>query len=358
MSVPSLYIGSTTNCAGKTTLNAGIGLRLQKEGLNLAFMKPVGQTPFMHDGQNGDEDAAYVQDILNLNNPLDLITPVLITQDFKVKAFNGQVDNREILLGKIREAKETLSLDKNLLLMGGTGNMFSNRYCGLDAITLINELDLKTIVIDRISQEVNYDTLIMLKDCLGDHLLGVVLNDVPQSFMSEAENIFVPFLQRNKIKVFGILPQDPIMGAIRIGVIAEGLGGRIVAAQHNSGRMVESFLIGTMQVDNFMTYFKRSAKQAVIVGGDRADVQLVAIEGECSCLILTGNIYPNDIILSRAETLNIPVMIVRDDTYTVAKRMERMLSRYRLRDAIKIRRASLMVSENIDFPALRRALQV
>ncbi|MDR1241846.1 MAG: AAA family ATPase [Deltaproteobacteria bacterium] len=358
MSVPALYIGSTVPYAGKTTLNVGIGLRLQKEGLNLAFMKPVGQIPFERDGQNGDEDAAYVQSVLNLDNPLDLITPILITQDFKVKAFNGQVDKKEILLEKIKKAIQKISPDKDLLLIGGTGSMFSNRYCGMDAITLINELDFKAVIIDRINHEINYDTLIMLKDSLGDRLIGVVLNAVPHSFMGEAENIFVPFLERNKIKVLGMLPQDPIMSAIRIDVLAECLGGRIVAAQRNSGRMVESFLIGTMQVDNFMTYFRRAAKQAVIVGGDRADVQLVAIEGDCSCLILTGNLYPNDIILSRAETLNIPVIIVRDDTYTVAKHMERILSRYKLRDAIKVRRAALMVSGQLDFQAMRQALRV
>jgi BioD-like phosphotransacetylase family protein len=358
MSVPALYVGSTTSYAGKATLNVGIGLRLQKEGLKVAFMKPVGQIPFELNGQKGDEDAAYVQNILNLDNPLDLITPVLITQDFKVKAFNGLADHKEILLGNIRSAMERVSRNQDILLMGGTGNMFSNRYCGLDAITLIKELELKTLIIDRVNQEINYDTLIMLKDSLGEHMIGAVLNAVPQSFMGEAENIFIPFLRRNKINVLGILPQDPIMSAIRIDVLAEALGGRIISAQRNCERMVESFLIGTMQVDNFMTYFRRAAKQAIIVGGDRADVQLVAIEGECSCLILTGNLYPNDIILSRAETLNIPVIIVREDTYTVAGRMERMLGRYKLRDAIKVRRAALLVSDNLDFQAVRQALRV
>ena len=52
--------------------------------------------------------------------------------------------------------------------------------------------------------------------------------------------------------------------------------------------MVENFLIGTMQVENFLTHFKKHRNSAVIVGGDRSDVQLVALEGDCPCLILTG----------------------------------------------------------------------
>jgi hypothetical protein len=38
--------------------------------------------------------------------------------------------------------------------------------------------------------------------------------------------------------------------------------------------------------------------------------------------------------------------------------MERILSRYKLRDAIKVRRAALMVSGQLDFQAMRQALQV
>ena len=82
--------------------------------------------------------------------------------------------------------------------------------------------------------------------------------------------------------------------------------------------MVENFLIGTMQVENFMTHFRKHKNSAVIVGGDRSDVQLVALEGNCPCLVLTGNLYPNDIILTRSEVLSIPIVVVRDDTFTVA----------------------------------------
>jgi BioD-like phosphotransacetylase family protein len=358
MSVPALYIGSTTHYAGKTTLSIGLGLRLQKEGLKLAYMKPVGQTPFEQGEQQGDEEAAYVQDILNLDNPLDLVAPVLLTPNFKVQAFNSPLVNRKKLLVKIKKAQEKLAQGKDLLLVGGTGNMLSNRYCGLDAITLIKELDLKTIVIDRINQEVNYDTLIMLKDSLGERMIGTVLNAVPQSFIGEAENIFVPFLKRNGVNVLGILPQDTLMNSIRIDVLSEGLGGRIIAAQHSAQRMVESFLLGTMQVDNFMTYFHRSENQAVIVGGDRTDIQIVAIEGECSCLILTGNIYPSDIIISRAETMNIPIIMSKEDTYTVAKNMERILQRYKLHDAVKVHQAAQIVGYHLDFHVLRQALKV
>ncbi len=356
MAAPGLYIGSTGAYAGKNTLNIGIGLRLQKEGLNPGYMKPVGAMPIEINGTQGDEDAFYVQDVLGISQPSDLVTPIMVTQDFKIRAFNGQLGESGKLLQQIENAYAKLSQGRDFMLVGGSGNMFSGRYCGLDAITIIKRLGLKAIVIDRLEHEVNYDTLVTIKDSLGDHLAGVVLNSVPATFLSEVENVIRPFLERNKITVLGVLPNDPLMSSIRADTLAEGLGGRVVAAQRSSERMVENFLIGTMQVENFMTYFRRVSNSAVIVGGDRADVQLVAIEGNCSCLILTGNLYPNDIILSRADALNVPIIMVRDDTYTVAKKMERMLGRHKLRDAIKISQAAQMISSNLNFAAIREAV--
>lgn len=358
MSTPGLYIGSTTTYAGKNTMNIGIGLRMQKDGFNPGYMKPVGAMPVEINGMQGDEDAFYVQDVLGITPQADIVTPVMVTQDFKIRAFNGQLGEQSKYLEKIKDSYEKLSKERDLMLVAGSGNMFSGRYSGLDAITIVKALGLKAVVIDRIQHEVNYDTLVTIKDSLGDLMAGVILNSVPATFNTEVETLIRPFLERHGIKVLGVLPNDPLMSSIRTDALAEGLGGRLVAAQRSAERMVESFLIGTMQVENFMTYFRKSSNSAVIVGGDRADVQLVAIEGNCSCLILTGNLYPNDIILSRADALNVPIIMVRDDTYTVAKKMEHMLGRHKLRDAIKIRQAAQIVSDNIDFEAIRSAVGI
>ena len=359
MRTPGLYIGSTTTYAGKNTMNIGMGLRFQKEGHNAGYMKPVGAMPIEINGVQGDEDAFYVQDVLGITPARpELVTPVMVTQDFKIRAFNGQLGGQDELLNKIESSYDELSKDRDLMLVAGSGNMFSGRYTGLDAITIVKKLGLKAVVIDRIQHEVNYDTLVTIKDHLGDLMAGVILNSVPATFNTEVESLIRPFLERQGIRVLGVLPSDPLMSSIRTDALAEGLGGRLVAAQRSSERMVSSFLIGTMQVENFMTYFRKSSNAAVIVGGDRADVQLVAIEGNCSCLILTGNLYPNDIILSRADALNVPIIMVRDDTYSVAKKMEQMLGRHKLRDAIKIRQASQIVSENVNFDAIKTALGI
>jgi BioD-like phosphotransacetylase family protein len=147
------------------------------------------------------------------------------------------------------------------------------------------------------------------------------------------------------------------MGAIKVSDLAERLGGKVISSHTRRTRWWR-LLIGTMQVENFMTHFRKNKNSAVIVGGDRSDVQLVALEGNCPCLVLTGNLYPNDIILTRSEVLEVPIVIVREDTFSVAKKMETILSRHKLRDVIKIRQGAQLVSSNIDYEYIKKSLNL
>ncbi|MFW6236640.1 MAG: phosphotransacetylase family protein [Desulfovibrionales bacterium] len=348
-----MYVGATSGYSGKNMIAMGLGLKYQKLGYNLGYMKPVGALPRETDGKLGDEDAFFVQDVLGIHADPSLVTPVVVNQDFKVEAFSGKCDD---LMPSIKSSYDALSKDKDIMLVAGSGSMYSGKYCNVDGVAVVKELGIKAVVIDRFQKELNYDYLVVLKETMGDGMVGTILNDIPVEFMDELNTMLVPFLERKGVKVLGVIPRDPLMGAIKVSSLAERLGGKIIAAQGKSNRIVENFLIGTMQVENFMTHFKKSKNSAVIVGGDRSDVQLVALEGSCQCLVLTGNLYPNDIILTRAEVLEVPIVVVRDDTFTVAKKMEAILSRHKLRDVIKIQQGAQLVSSNLDFEYLNEAL--
>ena len=351
--MPGLYIGATSGYSGKNMVVLGLGLHFKSQGKNVGYMKPVGALPVERGGKLGDEDAQFVQGVLGLEQDIAAMTPVVVTHDFKVKAFTNVCDN---LMPSIKESYDTLCAGRDLMLVAGSGSMYSGKYCGVDGIAICETLDLKCIVIDRFAKELKYDYLMVMREALGERMIGAVLNDVPPDFIEEVNEQLVPFLESRGVKVLGVIPSDPVMGTITVADLADRLSGKVVSAHGSANRLVERFLIGTMQVENFMTHFRKHRNSAVIVGGDRSDVQLVALEGDCPCLILTGNLYPNDIILTRSEVLKTPIIVCREDTFTIAKKMETVLARHKLRDKVKVEQGARLVADRLDTAHIAKVL--
>ncbi len=182
------------------------------------------------------------------------------------------------------------------------------------------------------------------------------MNKVTIEHKQSADEYAVPFLKRKNVDILGIIPHDSIVGSITVEELNEMLGGKVLCCHDKLSNFVEHFLIGAMQVDKAIEYFKKTRNNAVIVGGDRADIQLSAMESGSVCLILTGELYPSEIILSRAEEKDVPILVVREDTYSIAKKLEKLSVRLRLRDKAKVDRGMSLVIENVNFPLLYKKL--
>ena len=351
-----LYIGSTSGFAGKNLMVMALGLQLQKEGYKVGYMRPVGTSPIQKGDKMGDEDASFVQDVLGLDEDPELVSPVVATHDLQMQVFaEGCPD----LMGRIVNAYNTLSKDKDVMLVCGAGSfLHAGKYCNVAGIDVAQALGTRVLLVDRFFKEFSYDYLISAKEQLGEDLIGAILNSVPESRMDTVDSMLKPLMERRGIRILATAPQDSLLNAIRIGDLANRLGGKIISVPEKSDVVAEDFLIGTMQVENFMTHFRKKPNSAVIVGGDRSDLQLVALEGKCPCLILTGNLYPNDIILTRSEDLEVPIIVVRDDTYSVAKKMEKILESIKLRDRIKINHGAKLINSILDWATIKQSLEI
>jgi len=83
---------------------------------------------------------------------------------------------------------------------------------------------------------------------------------------------------------------------------------------------------------------------------------LAALETSTRCLILTGNLHPSPIILSRAEELGVPMILVPHDTLTTVEIIERFFGKTRFHQEKKISRLTDLLELRFDFAALYEAL--
>ncbi|MGC8838428.1 MAG: DRTGG domain-containing protein, partial [Anaerolineae bacterium] len=174
--------------------------------------------------------------------------------------------------------------------------------------------------------------------------------------MEFAETVIRPFLERRGVRVFGILPQERLLQSISVRELAECLGGETLCCPDRLDDLVEHLMVGAMSVDSALTYFRRKPNKAVITGGDRPDIQLAALETSTRCLILTGNLQPSAIILSRAEELGVPVIVVPYDTLTTVEIIERFFGKTRFHQEKKIARLMELLELRFDFQGLYEAL--
>jgi BioD-like phosphotransacetylase family protein len=351
----SVYVGSTPAYSGKNLTVMGLGQRFLKDGLKVGYFKPFGRLPIKIDGVLTDRDAWFIHRVLMLKDPVETLCPVVMTHDLMVECCQREVPGLE---EKVLDAFEQVSKGKDVVLIGGAGKLESGKSLNISGYDLIEKLNARVLLVDHYEKQLYLDGVLVARERLGTRLLGVVVSRVHADYVEKLQDLIVPFLERKGIPVFGILPYDAVLGSVMIGEVVDALGGDVLCCRNKIDGLIEHFLIGGMQVDRALEYIRKARNNAVIVGGDRADIQLAAIEATTQCLILTGNLYPNEIVISKAEMRGVPIVVVRGDTYSVAKKVEEVSRKLRLREKEKVYCGIRLIEEKVNFTRLYEALGI
>ncbi|MFC1986899.1 DRTGG domain-containing protein, partial [Chloroflexota bacterium] len=256
----------------------------------------------------------------SLEEALSLMCPFYLGHQDYIDLVLGKLGDAE---SKIYSAYELVKKGKDAVLVGGGQDLFDGFSVGVSNISFIERLDIPVILVDApVFGEVNLDAIVAMRDRLGDRLLGVILNRLPPESVDFTKKYFVPFLEGKGIQVWGLVPANPKLNSLSVGEIRDVLGGEIICCEDKKEEAVENFMVGAMNVEGALKYFRAQANKAVITGGDRSDIQLAALETQTKVLILTGGMYPDSAVISAAQDKNVPIMVVADDTMTVVNKVD------------------------------------
>jgi hypothetical protein len=344
-----LLIESTASYAGKSLLCLGLGLKFQKDGFKIAYLKPLGRAPVKKGKITTDEDAVFIQDAFNLDEPLEQLCPVIVTQDLIMDAYDGKVSGLD---EKVKNAYKKISRGKDITLIGGGGSLHEGTLLGLSSLRLARDFNAKVILVDNAEHEINVDCIIRAKEGLKDNLIGVILNRVPPHKIDFIKKRVIPSFQRKQIDILGIIPLDPLLSSVSVRELQQILSGQFLIGKEYETDLIEKFFVGSMNVDKAIEYFKKSKNKAVIVGGDRPDIILAALETPTSCVVLTGGLYPNDILLAKADEMKIPIILVKDDTYSTVQKVDKVLGRLRVKDEKKVKLGAKLIEKEVNFSLL------
>jgi uncharacterized protein len=330
-----LYITAAVTFSGKTALAMGVGLKLQEAGKKVGYFKPVSSQPYLVDGKLVDEDAEFVRRTLKLDTPLNELSPVVIDESLLTSIIEGR--SARNFAQEVRDAYGRLGQDKDVLLVEGGGSMREGYAVGLPVVDLAEMLDLPTLGVVRYRDGLKLlDDVLALRARIGDRFLGVVINAVSVDAFDTVKNKVSSYLEKQGVKVYGVLPHQASLMAISVGELVGITNARVLTTNAHAEKLVENLSVGAMSVEAALPRFRRVLNKAVITGGDRADIQAAALETSTSALILTGNLQPSSTIIQRAEETGVPVLMVSGSTIDTIEAVEKVFGKTRLASPEKL----------------------
>lgn len=348
----TIVVTSTKPYTGKSGLCVALIGYLSARNLDVGYFKPYGTMPVTEGDLTTDEDALYVNRVLARPSDLENVCPVVRTRGFIERVLAGE---QPIAQDAVTSAFARCAEGRDVMIVEGPTEPAQGTAAGLSAQAVAAMFDARVLLVDRPRPTDLPEDALWVCQQLGDRLGGVVLNGIDESRLTVARDRVAPFLEGRGVPVFGVIAQDPALSSVTVAEIVEALGGTVLTAADRVADTVESFMVGAMGQDKALRFFRRKANKAVITGGDRADVQLAALETSTRCIVLTGNQLPGAAVMSRAEELGVPMVLVDTDTLTAVERMELLFGRVHLHDPVKAARIRAMFERDVDLDRLNAA---
>jgi len=346
--VKSLYVMGNAG-SGKTAVCLGLALKLQEQGLKVAYFKPVGA------GHPEDEDAVLMRHVLKMKEPQEVVVP-LTTSAYYLTRYRNPAESLE----RVVQSFERVSRGVDITIIEGTTSPQTFAGLGLDAFSLAARFKAQVLTVKKIENDLGLDTVLFFNDharVLGLNLLGTIFNNVPRPILDKTHGVYKPILEQRDFRVLGIIPKNPSIASPTVQQFYDVLGGEILEGEDKLDLIVEDVLIGAMTLESALEYFRRTPNKAVVTGGDRADVAMAALETNTSVLILTGGLYPSVNVITRAHEKGVPVILVHYDTFTTVEKLHEVTRKIRPNDQKGIALAKSSFESNCDWPFILKALQ-
>lgn len=351
----SIYIAATMQNDGKTTLSLGLILAFQRKFKKVGFIKPIGQRYLIEQGYKVDEDSVLIEKICGIKCNLKDMSPIAIERGFTEKyILHG---NREKLLRQIVDSYNRVSLDKNLVVIEGTGHAGVGSVMDCSNAQVAKLLNSKVILISsggigRPIDEIMLNMALFEKEKV--EVIGVIINKVRPEKYDKVNRLLRLGFKKKNLEVLGVMPYRPILSKPTIQQILEEMKIKLLCGQNKLKESVSSIIVAAMEPHQALKYIKDES--LIITPGDREDILSAIINSHLastrrreriSGIVLSGGIMPDKTVLGLLKRASVPVLLAKEDTYRVASAVHDLSIKIRPEDKEKVKLVSETVQEYV-----------
>ena len=342
-SMRSIFIGSTGGEPGQTLTTWALATKLGEKGLRVGFIKPYSLLPDTGTSAEGgfcDSDALLLKKVLGLPEPEETLCPVMLTENL-IPEVTG--DHRERLIEKIKGAFQEISLGKDVVLIMGAREIFlGDGLSGISDSALVRLFDASVLLVDRYQRDnMTLYSLLSLNSFLDGRVKSAVINHVSLEKMEHVKTKIVPFLKEKGLKSVVALPENPVLSALTVSILASLVDGQVLCCPEHTGNLIETFTIGAKHLEGPLAIFKQVYNKIILVGLGQAGGEKTTVGG----IILTGGKIPSEVILRVARERSIPLILTRADTFQTMERLEKARPSLTLQDEFKVRKFLQLIEQ-------------
>ncbi|HPK54295.1 MAG TPA: AAA family ATPase [Smithellaceae bacterium] len=336
-----LVITSMRQSAGKTSVIIGMAKALNKK---IGYMKPFGERLLYRKKRLWDYDAALIAGIFELEENIEDMS--IGFHHSKLLYMLDEETTRE----KLTELLANVGNKKDIVFIEAGKDITYGGSVYLDALSLCKYLDAGLLVVASGDEDTILDDLTFLKKRIQMEkvkLRGVVINKVAN--ITEFTDIHLNKIKQMGIPVLGVVPYHKELPFFSVSYLADRLFAKVIAGENSLHRTVKNIFIGSASASAALKNpFFQAEDKVVITSGDRGDMIVAALGSKSAAVVLTNNILPPPILISKAEKMNIPLLLVSLDSYQVAKQIDALESLPTKNDLEKISLIEQMIGSHVN----------
>ena len=343
-----LYVTSLHKGDGKTAFCTGLAYLLKQKGQHATLFKPLGiASPINHTLE--DADAIFFTHLQGTSPSEDW--PIVLTSQEYQEGLQPETRRRVLKAYNQQTAQSTA-----VIVEGPPLTNFDSRHTTM-ASELSEALGAKVVLLVGYTPKLTAQEIMDASKALGDCLTGIVINGVLRYQSHHAQESLVAQLEEHGVPILGILPEERCLLGVTVGDLARHIDGEFLAWESKRDQLVDHILIGGMVLDSGIHYFARSNTKAVLVRGDRPDIQMAALSTPTRCLVLTGGHQPIQYVEYEAKEEDVPVILVQTDTLTTAKALDSLFDGATIHHQAKVECFANLLMEGVNMEVIFSALE-
>ncbi len=352
-----VFVAATRQNDGKTMVSLGLLQAFQKRFAKVSYMKPVGQQYKVINGKKIDKDAVLMQQTFNLPDNLEDMSPIAIPKGF-TETFIEDGGDATKLATRIKTSFDRLQSGNDVVLVEGTGHAGVGSVFNMGNADVAKLLGAKVILVSIGGIGKAIDELMLNKasfDLQGVEILGVILNKVYPDKYDKISEISRKGLAQKGLKVLGVIPLIRKLTYPHVSELVDDLKAEVLSGENALNNIIEKFIIGDMLPHNALDAF--STNTLLIVPGNQEGLILTALLGNLieskvihyvSAIIFTNGIRPHDKFMNLIKRTNVPLLLVNEDSFTIASRINNMIFKLRSQDTDKISEIDYLINTYVD----------